>query len=238
MRIVCPYCPASDDGPATIEIAEINETVVCPRCLRRYTTATRKLVAIDSRRIANGRYAYLLTTEEPGGGRRLRHLEAQEGLRLIAGTEITMVWRGSRLAGISDQSSGTWFAINPNIGAHPHPRLERFLRLCGWLVVALVAVQLVRFVPAVANSVGKAPLLAALVVAALLIVIFLPTLLWTAQTYFGPEGPRRKRILPELNTDLDDDVPAPAPTQPPIQAEPAPSAPPSSDGAEQWPPRF
>jgi hypothetical protein len=226
MKIVCPYCPSSA-GPPTIEVSEANQTVICGTCLRRYTTATRQLRGINSRRLQSGRYAYKLRTLEPSGAQRLRRLEAQEGLRLIAGTTITMVWRGARLVGIADQNSGTWFWIDPANAVHPHPKLERYLRWSGYMVIALLALQLTRFFPEAGETIRKAPLTVLVGAALVTLLIAMPSLLWTVQTYFGPEG-GRKRLLPGLQTELDDAVVEPLPEQ--ISVAPAPDS-----GAELQP---
>lgn len=228
MQILCPHCPPSPDDPALIAISDTSETVICDRCSRRYVTTTFRLMAISSKRRGEGRYRYALRTEEPSGAQRLRKFEAQGGIRLIPGTTVTLVRRGARLIGIADQNSNTWFWLDPNSNVAPHPKLDRYLRMTGWLIVALAALQMTRFYPEVAHVIETNPsgfLLAVLLTA---LIASLPALLWALQTHFGPSGGRRK-TLPELAVGLDEDpAAAVAPAAAPIAVTPAPDRPPAA----------
>jgi hypothetical protein len=80
------------------------ESAQCPHCDTRYRIVSRELVSCRQKD-----RRYVLVTREPSGRTRPRSLRPTKQLHFDEGSWITLVWRGSALVGIADQSSGYWF---------------------------------------------------------------------------------------------------------------------------------
>lgn len=135
-QLVCLHCPPGTDGrPPVVSFHHSQDQVRCPDCRRWYRVITRELATPTQQMPLEqeGRSRYRIVTAEPDGRQLLRTFIGTPGLRLAIGARVSLVYSSGRLAGIANQSTGTWFRL-------PEPSSRRGSRVLEYALLGLVGV--------------------------------------------------------------------------------------------------
>lgn len=180
-QMVCPSCPNGADGsPPVVSFHHDQDQVRCPACRRWYRVVTRELAGPTQQLPLpeEGRSRYRVLTAEPGGRHLQRTFVGSPGLRLAIGARVSFVYQAGRLAGVANQTTGTWFAL-------PRPRSARGARSLELGLLALAGALAVIIAVQVVGQAAERPALAAICALAL-VALAAP---WLADLVAGDRGP-------------------------------------------------